>query len=146
MTVQNLTASIAHFSLWHWRYAETVTDDTHQPYFPLFPPFPRYSTLHILNKQRYRKEGGLALRHMWIVIAIMGLVQVIVSCAAAAANEKNVGGYHSATFAAIWSMFISKYYTSIHLTLLCPITWGILYTFIIIDIIFVVLRFNLLSN
>jgi hypothetical protein len=46
---------------------------------------------------------------MWFVIAIMGLVQVIVSCAAAAANEKNVGGYHSATFAAIWSMFISKY-------------------------------------
>ena len=34
------------------------------------------------------------------------MIQFIVSIAAAAANEQNNGGYSSATFAAIWSMFM----------------------------------------
>ncbi len=34
------------------------------------------------------------------------MIQFIVSIAAAAQNEQNTGGYHSASFAAIWFMFI----------------------------------------
>ena len=54
----------------------------------------------------YKKEGTTALKNMWIAIVVLGIVQVIVSIAVAASNEQNVGGFHSATFAAIWSMFI----------------------------------------
>jgi len=55
----------------------------------------------------YKKEGTMALKHMWIVILILGIVQIIVSIACAAANEKKGShGHHSATFAALWSMFL----------------------------------------
>ena len=57
--------------------------------------------------QVYKKEGTLALKHMWIVICILGVVQIIVSIACAAANEKKgSNGHHSASFAALWSMFL----------------------------------------
>jgi hypothetical protein len=56
----------------------------------------------------YRKEGRLAMKHMWIVVVIFAVVQVIVSIAVAAANTKAMlGGHNSATFAAIWSMFLA---------------------------------------
>lgn len=41
---------------------------------------------------------------------MLGLVQVIVSIAVAASNNQNKGGLKSATFAAIWSMFIVVYF------------------------------------
>jgi len=62
---------------------------------------------------QYRKEGRLALRHMWFVIVIFAVVQVIVSIAVAAANNTDVGGYKSATFAAIWSMFLVIFSTAV---------------------------------
>lgn len=57
---------------------------------------------------QYRREGKLALRHMWFVVVIFAVVQVIVSIAVAAANSKSgsQGGMKSAGFAAIWSMFL----------------------------------------
>jgi uncharacterized membrane protein len=55
---------------------------------------------------QYRKEGRLALKHMWIVILVFAVVQVIVSIAVAAANDLSKTGYRSAAFAAIWSMFL----------------------------------------
>jgi len=55
---------------------------------------------------QYRKEGRLALRHMFYVIVVFAVVQVIVSIAVANANQKYTGGYKSAVFAALWSMFL----------------------------------------
>lgn len=37
---------------------------------------------------------------------VLSVVQVIVSIAVGAVNTQNVGGYNSATFAAIWTMFL----------------------------------------
>lgn len=55
----------------------------------------------------YKKEGTLALKHMWIAICILGIVQIIVSIACAAANtKKGANGHKAATFAALWSMFL----------------------------------------
>mmetsp|Transcript_29907 Transcript_29907/g.41088 ORF Transcript_29907/g.41088 Transcript_29907/m.41088 type:complete len:197 (+) Transcript_29907:64-654(+) len=60
----------------------------------------------------YRREGRLALRHMWFVIVVFAVVQVIVSIAVAAANAKtSLGGLKSAGFAAIWSMFLVIIFT-----------------------------------
>jgi len=55
---------------------------------------------------QYRKEGRLALKHMWYVIMVFALVQIIVSIAVAASNDVYPNGYKSAAFAAIWSMFL----------------------------------------
>eukprot|EP01038_Epipyxis_sp_PR26KG_P009489 gene9489-12783_t len=55
---------------------------------------------------QYRKEGRLALRHMWFVIVLFAVVQVIVSIAVAATNNTMAGGFKSLGFAAIWSMFL----------------------------------------
>jgi hypothetical protein len=41
------------------------------------------------------------------------VVQVIVSIAVAAANSKAKGGYKSASFAAIWSMFLVILFTAV---------------------------------
>lgn len=54
----------------------------------------------------YKKEGTMALKHMWIVILVLGVVQIIVSIACAAANVQSPNGHKSATFAALWSMFL----------------------------------------
>eukprot|EP00599_Poterioochromonas_sp_BG-1_P007322 CAMPEP_0173150652 /NCGR_PEP_ID=MMETSP1105-20130129/11094_1 /TAXON_ID=2985 /ORGANISM="Ochromonas sp., Strain BG-1" /LENGTH=197 /DNA_ID=CAMNT_0014065841 /DNA_START=57 /DNA_END=650 /DNA_ORIENTATION=- len=61
----------------------------------------------------YRKEGRLAIKHMWIVICIFAVVQVIVSCAVAASNSETEGGYKSASFAAIWSMLLVIVFTAL---------------------------------
>lgn len=60
----------------------------------------------------YRREGHLALKHMWIVVLIFAVVQVIVSIAVAAANS-GANGYKSASFAAIWSMFLVIIFTGL---------------------------------
>mmetsp|Transcript_12800 Transcript_12800/g.11612 ORF Transcript_12800/g.11612 Transcript_12800/m.11612 type:complete len:202 (+) Transcript_12800:95-700(+) len=54
----------------------------------------------------YRREGALALRHMWFVILLFSVVQIIVSIAVAASNSSSEGGYKSMSFAAIWAMFL----------------------------------------
>jgi uncharacterized membrane protein len=46
-------------------------------------------------------------------LQIFAVVQVIVSCAVAASNSKTDGGYKSASFAAIWSMFLVIGFTSL---------------------------------
>lgn len=61
----------------------------------------------------YRREGRLALKHMWIVVLIFAIVQVIVSIAVAAANTNARGGYKSVSFAAIWSMFLVIIFTAV---------------------------------
>mmetsp|Transcript_35537 Transcript_35537/g.33708 ORF Transcript_35537/g.33708 Transcript_35537/m.33708 type:complete len:183 (+) Transcript_35537:100-648(+) len=58
----------------------------------------------------YKKEGKLALKHMWYVVAFFGLIQCIVSIIVAV-YQKGEGGYPSATFAAIWSMFLCILFT-----------------------------------
>jgi glucan phosphoethanolaminetransferase (alkaline phosphatase superfamily) len=61
----------------------------------------------ILQKfSEYKKDAALAMKHMWFVVALFGLVQVIVSIAVAAKNSTAGGGYKSLSFAAIWSMFL----------------------------------------
>ena len=84
---------------------------------------------------QYRREGKLALRHMWFVVVVImkyfclmlyvlslyifqkvfAVVQIIVSIAVAAANSKagSEGGMKSAGFAAIWSMFLVLGFTYI---------------------------------
>lgn len=54
----------------------------------------------------FRKEGTSSLRHMWVVVAIMTLIQVIVSLVVASKNSSDIGGYKSAAFIAIWCMFL----------------------------------------
>jgi len=66
---------------------------------------------------QYRKEGRLALKHMWIVILVFAVVQVIVSIAVAAANDTYDFGYKSAAFAAIWSMFLVVGFTGLGATI-----------------------------
>jgi len=61
---------------------------------------------------QYRREGKLALKHMWFVVLLFAIVQVIVSIAVAATNSKT-GGYKSASFAAIWSMFLVIGFTTV---------------------------------
>jgi len=64
--------------------------------------------------EMYRREGHLAIKHMWIVVLIFAVVQVIVSIAVAAANSSTEsGGYKSASFAAIWSMFLVIMFTGL---------------------------------
>ncbi len=48
------------------------------------------------------------MRHMWFCVALFALIQIIVSIAVAAQNDptKKEGGLASASFAAIWSMFM----------------------------------------
>ena len=97
--------------------------------------------VHLLQKlNQYKKEGKLALKHMWFVIAVRFLLpcsyrvakhlidfydesflvwqifavfQVIVSIAVAAQNDptKKQGGLASASFAAIWSMLMVVAFT-----------------------------------
>lgn len=81
----------------------------------------------------YKREGRLAMKHMWIVVLvsncsliplnmlikdvceqIFAVVQVIVSIAVAVANSNATdGGYKSASFAAIWSMFLVIIFTAV---------------------------------
>lgn len=55
----------------------------------------------------YRKEGALALRHMWFVVLIFTIIQFIMSVYVAHVNSNYNGGLKSLAFAAIWSMFLA---------------------------------------
>lgn len=55
----------------------------------------------------YRKDGIMSLKHMWIVVLIFTLGQVIVAIYTAHKNSIVPLGYKSASFAAIWSMFLT---------------------------------------
>lgn len=54
-----------------------------------------------------RKKGVVTLKTMWYALAVSCVVQVIVSCATAAANSTTAAGYKSASFAALWAMFLA---------------------------------------
>lgn len=56
--------------------------------------------------EQYKNNGKLAVKHMWFVILLFSIVQVIVSIATCVQNSKAMGGYKSASFAAIWTMFL----------------------------------------
>lgn len=49
---------------------------------------------------RIKLQGNFSL------LQIFSVIQIIVSIAVAAKNSKSIGGYKSATFAAIWAMFL----------------------------------------
>jgi preprotein translocase subunit SecG len=61
----------------------------------------------------YKKDAALAMKHMWFVVAAFAILQIIVSIAAAAKNSTTEGGYKSAAFAAIWSMFLVIIFTGL---------------------------------
>ncbi len=74
----------------------------------------------------YRKEGKLAIRHMWIVVLVSLCVllvaaeltwaqiftaaDVFASVVVADFNVKSINGYEGAAFAAIWSAFLQLFF------------------------------------
>lgn len=55
----------------------------------------------------YKKEGALALKHMWYVVAVFTLILFILAIFVAHQNSAYDGGFVSVAFAAIWSMFLT---------------------------------------
>jgi len=54
---------------------------------------------------KFKNNVG-TLRVMWYVLAGSCVVQLIVASAAAAANAQTANGYKSASFAAVWTLFL----------------------------------------
>jgi len=56
---------------------------------------------------------------MWYIILLFSFVQVILSCIVAAKNSEGSKGYKSASFAAIWGMFVVIAFEAV--------AWGIVF-------------------
>ena len=62
---------------------------------------------HLPSFEEIQKDGRKALRYMWYLILIFTIVQIIVSCVVASKNSSTAPlGYQSASFAAVWTMFL----------------------------------------